>query len=151
MITIDFAKRSEEAAQFLIERAQAIDQYAGVEQSLSMLFSDLLGTSFELGGIRIFSYLERHVSQRHPRTASLKKIRRGLRSLLERHPWHATQTRSFHSTASATRASERNRSLAHRQQHPHGRHHSHSHTHFDTAKLLDIGHSTVIHNGGRHA
>ena len=59
----------EEAAQFLIERAQAIDQYAGVEQSLSMLFSDLLGTSFELGGIVFF-----RISNATSRNAILEQL-----------------------------------------------------------------------------
>lgn len=39
---------------FLVERARAINGYATVEQAVSNLFADLLGTSYELGGIVFF-------------------------------------------------------------------------------------------------
>jgi len=51
---IDLNKPADNALPFLVERANAIERYAQVEQALSLLFSDLLGTTFDLGGIVFF-------------------------------------------------------------------------------------------------
>ena len=54
MAEFKLGQPADNALAFLVERATAIEHYAQVEQSLSHLFSDLLGTTFQLGGIVFF-------------------------------------------------------------------------------------------------
>ena len=54
MVEFDLGKPADNALEFLVQRASAIEHYAGVEQSLGGLLSDLLGTDEERGGIVFF-------------------------------------------------------------------------------------------------
>lgn len=54
MTTDDLGKQPDNAIPFLLARAQAIDAYAQVERWLNFLFSNLLGTPHDIGGIVFF-------------------------------------------------------------------------------------------------
>jgi hypothetical protein len=54
MTTDGLSKQPDNAIPFLLARAQAIDAYAQVERWLNFLFSNLLGTPHDIGGIVFF-------------------------------------------------------------------------------------------------
>jgi hypothetical protein len=54
MVDFDLSRPAENVLLFLVERAKSIDRYAEVEQSLCRLFSNLMGTTADLGGIVFF-------------------------------------------------------------------------------------------------
>lgn len=54
MVTVDLGKPADNAAEFLILRAEAIGAYANIEQSLASLLADLLGSDRESAAIVFF-------------------------------------------------------------------------------------------------
>ncbi len=60
MTTLDLTQQPSNAIELHVWRARAIQAYASVEQALSMLFSYLLGTSPDYGGIVFFRLTNTH-------------------------------------------------------------------------------------------
>lgn len=61
MVTYDMSKdKPENTLDLLVWRARTIEKYAQVEQALSMLFADLLGTTPEIAGIVFFRITSAH-------------------------------------------------------------------------------------------
>jgi len=135
---IDLNKPADNALPFLVERANAIERYAQVEQALSLLFSDLLGTTFDLGGIVFFRVT--NASARNAIIESLLEKRHGTTYEAYWHgiPQHTPQTRTVHAIAPARSTPERDRSLARRHEHSRRRRQGDINPNITSSERLDL-------------